>query len=58
MDDFNSETDSDYTSYWRDWVRFLNFSKIHSLLAWRDVEAQDLKGTGHAYIWNLHAREC
>ncbi len=21
MDDFNSETDSDYTSYWRDWVR-------------------------------------
>jgi len=23
MDDFNSETDSDYTSYWRDWVRTL-----------------------------------
>lgn len=22
MDDFNSETDSDYTSYWRDWVGF------------------------------------
>lgn len=22
MDDFNSETDSDYTSYWRDWVSF------------------------------------
>jgi hypothetical protein len=21
MDDFNSESDSDYTSYWRDWVR-------------------------------------
>ena len=20
MDDFASETDSDYTSYWRDWV--------------------------------------
>lgn len=20
MDDFNSDTDSDYTSYWRDWV--------------------------------------
>lgn len=20
MDDFNSETDSEYTSYWRDWV--------------------------------------
>jgi hypothetical protein len=25
MDDFNSETDSDYTSYWRDWVS-LNLS--------------------------------
>lgn len=27
MDDFNSETDSDYTSYWRDWV-----SDLHILL--------------------------
>ncbi len=27
MDDFNSETDSDYTSYWRDWVSlFYTFS--------------------------------
>lgn len=25
MDDFNSETDSDYTSYWRDWVSGLLF---------------------------------
>jgi hypothetical protein len=25
MDDFNSETDSDYTSYWRDWVGALYF---------------------------------
>ena len=28
MEDFNSETDSDYTSYWRDWVGdsfFLSF---------------------------------
>jgi hypothetical protein len=23
MDDFNSDTDSDYTSYWRDWVSTL-----------------------------------
>jgi protein-S-isoprenylcysteine O-methyltransferase Ste14 len=23
MEDFQSETDSDYTSYWRDWVRWL-----------------------------------
>ncbi len=22
MEDFQSETDSDYTSYWRDWVRW------------------------------------
>lgn len=31
--DFQSETDSDYTSYWRDWVRtnfpFLSFSFCH-----------------------------
>jgi hypothetical protein len=26
MDDFNSETDSDYTSYWRDWVSCNPFS--------------------------------
>jgi hypothetical protein len=26
MDDFASDTDSDYTSYWRDWVSSLNFS--------------------------------
>lgn len=25
MDEFNSETDSDYTSYWRDWVGCHNF---------------------------------
>jgi hypothetical protein len=28
MDDFNSETDSDYTSYWRDWVGTL-LSQLH-----------------------------
>ena len=27
MDDFNSDTDSDYTSYWRDWV---GTSLLHS----------------------------
>lgn len=26
MEDFNSETDSDYTSYWRDWVSTTLFS--------------------------------
>jgi hypothetical protein len=26
MDDFNSETDSDYTSYWRDWVSLFRSS--------------------------------
>ncbi|OJJ63394.1 hypothetical protein ASPSYDRAFT_37940, partial [Aspergillus sydowii CBS 593.65] len=25
MEDFNSETDSDYTSYWRDWVSPCHF---------------------------------
>ena len=25
MEDFNSETDSDYTSYWRDWVSSILF---------------------------------
>lgn len=25
MEDFNSETDSDYTSYWRDWVSEVQF---------------------------------
>jgi hypothetical protein len=25
MDDFASDTDSDYTSYWRDWVSALHF---------------------------------
>lgn len=40
MEDYNSETDSDYTSYWRDWVGlyFLNenclsfFPHLFSLL--------------------------
>lgn len=38
MDDYNSETDSDYTSYWRDWVGefsdqtlFSFFSRLFSL---------------------------
>lgn len=25
MDDFASDTDSDYTSYWRDWVSLIPF---------------------------------
>lgn len=28
MDDFNSETDSDYTSYWRDWVSLNHFHML------------------------------
>lgn len=40
MDDFNTETDSDYTSYWRDWVsecpviffRFLAVSSVQGRL--------------------------
>lgn len=31
MDDFNSDTDSDYTSYWRDWVGvIISFSTLYS----------------------------
>ena len=33
MDDFQSETDSDYTSYWRDWVGQISLSVL------RDVDA-------------------
>ena len=32
MEDFNSETDSDYTSYWRDWVS-LKLSSVSVRLA-------------------------
>lgn len=28
MEDFQSETDSDYTSYWRDWVSLLSLQQI------------------------------
>lgn len=28
MEDFNSETDSDYTSYWRDWVSATRFCSV------------------------------
>lgn len=28
MEDFNSETDSDYTSYWRDWVSATWFCSV------------------------------
>lgn len=33
MDDFNSETDSDYTSYWRDWVGTLAFCPTLNIVA-------------------------
>jgi hypothetical protein len=28
MEDFQSETDSDYTSYWRDWVSVSSFPSL------------------------------
>jgi len=28
MDEFNSETDSDYASYWRDWVCSATFPRV------------------------------
>lgn len=33
MEDFNSETDSDYTSYWRDWVRLFPSGVFQSACA-------------------------
>lgn len=32
MEDFASETDSDYTSYWRDWVGFTLFLCFHACI--------------------------
>ena len=29
MDDFASDTDSDYTSYWRDWVSAFDVLHLH-----------------------------
>jgi hypothetical protein len=31
MDDYVSESDSDYTSYWRDWVRFFSLTICYLL---------------------------
>jgi hypothetical protein len=42
MDDFNSETDSDYTSYWRDWVSW-NFSSSFRLPEPLFFEAQHVQ---------------
>jgi hypothetical protein len=33
MDDFASDTDSDYTSYWRDWVSVFFLSSFLSLIS-------------------------
>lgn len=40
MDDFASDTDSDYTSYWRDWVSlsFRFFSTVASALAFKMLD--------------------
>jgi len=48
MEDFQSETDSDYTSYWRDWVRtFLLVLHTHYSLA-----------GGHATLWSMGVGVC
>ena len=41
MDEFNSETDSDYNSYWRDWVSLLvafspRFCSLAGNICWKD----------------------
>jgi len=43
MEDFNSETDSDYTSYWRDWVG----AQFHALV-----------GTSTTLLSYLHLSYC
>lgn len=42
MDDFVSESDSDYTSYWRDWV-----SILQSVLSWKACEVRGLERIIH-----------
>lgn len=53
MEDFNSETDSDYTSYWRDWVSlsfFLCFVLLSPLFPlWVTVAAGEC-------IWGRRVR--
>lgn len=42
MDEFNSETDSDYTSYWRDWVRLFHFLGCPRAVRLDSIEALDI----------------
>ena len=62
MEDFNSETDSDYTSYWRDWVSeeisllffravvallsSLNYVKVPTTWLWLLLDCSLLRGRG------------
>jgi len=52
MDEFNSETDSDYTSYWRDWVCSGNFIALFYLTDVFRVEMPGLrKGKSLDQFW-------
>lgn len=58
MDDFNSETDSDYTSYWRDWVGTSLSQNIHNsdrtaqLLLGVTMGIAEMPGDGkHLFAW-------
>lgn len=42
MDDFASDTDSDYTSYWRDWVSALSSFRTVSTLHAERKEAWEV----------------
>jgi hypothetical protein len=52
MDEFNSETDSDYTSYWRDWVCSGDFLALFYLMGLFRVEKSGLrKGKSLDQFW-------
>ncbi|KAI7498874.1 hypothetical protein KC357_g26 [Hortaea werneckii] len=44
MDDFASDTDSDYTSYWRDWWNFQDTSSVHTGLYTKRLACPRLAG--------------
>lgn len=60
MEDFNSETDSDYTSYWRDWVSFKLSSHFLHCARLDDGRRHDtyLGGSGNGVysIWTAPSR--
>lgn len=59
MDDFNTDTDSDYTSYWRDWVsyHFFPFSGILDVLPSCVALGREMEGVMRARVGQLPCRQ-